>query len=141
MVVRIAHANYRVRDPKATIRFWQQLGLDLIGTLNIAEGYHLFYLAPQGGDNVTIELAYRENPGEEYDFSVGAGHIALAVGDLDLLVAKLAEAGVPLTAAPFHPVVGNPLRVAFVTDPNGMKIELIEGTFATPTDKPPQIIQ
>jgi lactoylglutathione lyase len=136
--VRIAHANYRIRDVRSTIDFWRQLGLDIVGNLQIADGYWLLYLGAPGDDQTTIELAYREAPSESYDFSPGAGHIALAVGDLDGLVSKLEQNGVPVSVAPFNPVPGNSLRVAFVTDPNGMKVELIEGTFPTPQDPLPE---
>jgi lactoylglutathione lyase len=141
MSVRIAHANYRIREVTPTINFWRQLGLDVVGNLQIADGYWLFYLGAPGDDQTTIELAYRETPGESYDFSPGAGHIALAVGDLDELVGRLERNGIPVGIAPFNPVAGNSLRVAFVTDPNGMKVELIEGTFPTPQDPLPEIVR
>ncbi|GJH29370.1 VOC family protein [Caballeronia novacaledonica] len=141
MSIRIAHANYRIREVQPTVDFWRQLGLEVVGNLQIADGYCLLYLGASGDDQTTIELAYRETPGESYDFSPGAGHIALAVGNLDELVGKLESNGVPVSIAPFNPVPGNSLRVAFVIDPNGMKVELIEGTFPTPRDPLPDMLR
>ncbi|WP_030539158.1 VOC family protein [Sphingobium sp. DC-2] len=136
-MVRIAHANYRIRDVEPTLAFWAALGLSCTGCLQISEGYYLIYLSAPGNDDVTIELTVQENPPEGYDRSPGAGHIALAVGDLDAAVGRLREQGIPVTVEPFHPVTGNDLRVAFTADPNGMKVELIEGDFPTPRDPMP----
>lgn len=137
MSVRIAHANIRVADPQASVRFYRALGLERTGCLQLAEGYYLLYLSAPGEPGVTLELAVNENADEDYSRDPGSGHLALAVGDLDGLVAGLDAAGIEPEAAPFHPVDRPEIRVCFVIDPDGTRVELIEGEFPTPSDPLP----
>ena len=112
----------------------------MTGCLDISPGYALLYLSAPDAPDVTLELAVNQNADEAYDRAAGSGHIALAVGDLDALIAELEQAGIVPAVAPFHPVEGRDLRVCFVTDPDGTKVELIEGSFPTPTDAVPEQI-
>jgi lactoylglutathione lyase len=62
----------------------------------------------------------------------------MAVEDLDALLGRLSEIGVEPEKPPYHPGGRDDLpRIAFVADPDGYRIELIEGSgFATPQDGP-----
>jgi len=53
------------------------------------------------------------------------------------LLEVLAAAGIEPEKPPFNPAPGRDLRVCFVKDPDGNRVELIEGDFPTPLDAPP----
>jgi len=69
---------------------------------------------------------------EPYDLGSGYGHIALTVEDLDATLAGLADKGITPEREPY--TVPSGARICFVADPDGYRIELIEGDFQTPQD-------
>jgi catechol 2,3-dioxygenase-like lactoylglutathione lyase family enzyme len=135
MAVRIAHANLQVTDIAASIRFYERLGLALVGCLRL-DPIVLYYMATPDDRDVTIELT--DNPGLEQRHP-GSGHVALAVGDMDALLARLAEAGIEPSRGPLE-FKGGEVRVCFVTDPDGHAVELCQGNFPTPRDPLPEQI-
>lgn len=134
MSVRISHANIRVADPASSVRFYRALGLELTGCLQLADGYYLLYMTAPDEPAVSLELAVNENADDNYSRDPGSGHLALAVGDLDSLVSKLSDSQIDPESAPFHPADRPDVRVCFVVDPDGTRVELIEGNFPTPSD-------
>ncbi len=141
MAVRFAHTNVRVKDPIASVSFYRLLGLNVVGSLVMSEQYYLLYLAAEDDDQTTVELTINGTGSPDYDRAPGSGHFALAVGNLDDCVARLKEGGFEPNPLPFHPGDRADLRVAFVADPDGHKIELVEGTFPTPQDPlPPTLL-
>jgi lactoylglutathione lyase len=140
MSLRFAHTNIRVKDPAASLRFYRALGMELVGCLTLSEQYYLLYVGTKDDDQTTIELTVNETGGPNYDRSPGSGHFALAVGDLDACIAALLAASFK-TDQPLHPGGRADLRVCFVSDPDGHRIELIEGRFPTPGDEPPAAIR
>jgi len=137
MAVRIDHFNIRVKDPSQSVAFYRLLELDIVGGLAIAPGYYLVYMGVPGDNRCTIELAVKEDAGEDYDRTPGTGHLALAVGDLDALLKSLSQNGIEPVVAPFNPVPDRDIRICFVEDPDGVKVELIEGDYPTPRDPVP----
>jgi lactoylglutathione lyase len=131
--VRVHHSNIQVADPRASLEFYGLLGLDLVGCLRL-DPVVLYYVGPTGGEAV-LELA--DNPALN-ERTPGSGHIGLAVGDLDALLAELAEHGIEPEQPPFHPGDRPELRVCFVGDPDGTRVELIEGDFPLPSDRAPE---
>jgi lactoylglutathione lyase len=88
------------------------------------------------GDGDTLELTVNLGREEPYDLGDGYNHIAMTVDDIHATVAKLAEQGIEPEKPPYHPggreEVGT---IAFVQDPDGYRIELIDGpTWPTPQD-------
>ena len=84
-----------------------------------------------------LELTVNVGREEPYDLGEGYNHMALVVDDLDGLLATLAaardrarEAAVRARAAVEE------YRICFVADPDGYRIELIDGAFPTPQDPP-----
>jgi lactoylglutathione lyase len=140
MALRFAHTNIRVKDPEASLRFYRALGMELVGCLTLSEQYYLLYVGTKDDDQTTIELTVNETGGPNYDRSPGSGHFALAVGDLDACIAGLHAASFK-TEQPLNPGGRTDLRVCFVSDPDGHRIELIEGQFPTPADEPPAAIR
>jgi lactoylglutathione lyase len=78
-------------------------------------------------ENVPIlELTYNHGV-DGYELGTGYNHIALAVGDLDGTLAGLAGQGIEPEKPPYRPggrTTGS--RIAFVRDPDGYRIELVE---------------
>ena len=84
---------------------------------------NVFMGLPRDGEQ--LELTY--NPGvESYDLGTGYGHIAISAKDLDGTLARLAEQGIEPERPPYTVGPGGP-RIAFVRDPNGYRVEIIEG--------------
>lgn len=133
MAPRIVHANLQVSDAQASLTFYRRLGLELVGCLRM-DPVVLYYVASPEDPDLTFELA--DNPGLE-SRSPGSGHVALAVGDLDAMLARLLVYDIEPEKPPFRPVDGRDLRICFVQDPDGHRVELIEGDFSTPKDDPP----
>ena len=130
--MRFVHMNIRVRDIEASLAFYEALGFEQRGRLQFTGAYNI-YLGLVG-DADTLELTVNEDRDEAYDLGNGYGHIALAVEDLDVLLDRLAEQGIGPERPPYHPDDREELRICFVQDPDGYRIELIDGDFVTPQD-------
>jgi len=131
--VKLIHTCMRVRDVDASLRFYEALGFERRGKLDFGSAYNVYLGLPGDGDK--LELTVNVGQDEAYDLGDGYGHIALEVEDLDAKLAQLAEQGIEPEKPPYSPggreEVG---RICFVQDPDGYRVELIDGTFATPQD-------
>jgi catechol 2,3-dioxygenase-like lactoylglutathione lyase family enzyme len=123
------HANIQVSDAAASIAFYGRLGLDPVGRMGV-DAVTLYYLGGPGGDFV-LELA--DNPGLPERIP-GSGHLALVVDDLDEVLERLAEGGILPEGPPYHPGGRDSLRICFVRDPDGIRVELIDREFPIPTE-------
>ena len=130
------HTCLRVRDPKASERFYRALGFEPRGRLNFASAYNLYLGLPGGGD--VLELTVNRGQDERYELGTGYNHMAVAVDDLDAVLADLEPLRVQPEKPPYHPGDRDDLpMIAFVADPDGYRIELIDGgEFRTPQDPP-----
>ncbi len=131
------HVCIRVADPDASMRFYSALGFEERGRLNFDSAYNVYMGLPGSGDE--LELTVNVGREEPYDLGDGYNHVALTVDDLDATLARLAEAaGVEPEKPPYRPGDRDDLpRIAFVADPDGYRIELIDGgRFDTPQDGP-----
>ena len=131
--MRYVHTCVRVRDPAASVRFYESLGFERRGRINFETAYNLYMGLPGDGD--TLELTVNRDRDQPYDLGDGDNHMALVVEDLDALVKKLAAEGIEPERPPYSPggrtEVG---RICFVQDPDGYRIELIDRDFPTPQD-------
>jgi lactoylglutathione lyase len=127
-----AHTCVRVRDIDASLRFYEALGYERRGRLQFETAYNVYLGLPGDGD--TLELTVNQGRDEPYDLGDGYGHIALSVDDLHGLLARLAEQGIQPDKPPFHPGGREEYTICFVTDPDGYRVELIDGEFNTPQD-------
>jgi lactoylglutathione lyase len=125
-----------VRDVEASIRFYGALGFETRGRLNFDSAYNVYMGLP--GDADRLELTVNVGREEPYDLGDGYNHVAIAVDDIDAALARMADLGVEPEKPPFHPGGREDLpRIAFVADPDGYRVELIDGgAFATPQDGP-----
>ena len=130
------HTCVRVVDPGASVRFYELLGFERRGQLNFDAAYNVYMGLPGGGD--TLELTVNVGREEPYDLGDGYNHVAMTHPDLDALLAALSGIGVEPEKSPFHPGGRDELpRIVFVADPDGYRIEVIEGEhFDTPQDGP-----
>ena len=131
---RQVHTCVRVRDPEASVRFYEALGYERRGRLNFTSAYNLYLGLPGEGD--TLELTVNLGHDEPYDLGTGYNHVAVTVDDIDAVLADLEVLGVRPEEPPYHPGDREELpRIAFVADPDGYRIELIDGgEFRTPQD-------
>jgi lactoylglutathione lyase len=137
MSLSLVHTCMRVRDPEASTRFYRALGFEPRGQLNFDSAYNVYLGLPGSGDQ--LELTVNVGRDEPYDLGEGYNHIAVTVDDLDATLARLRdELGVEPEQPPYRPGGRDDLpRIAFVADPDGYRIELIDGgAFATPQDGP-----
>jgi len=75
--------------------------------------------------NTVIELTHNWGQEEDYDLGNGFGHLALGVPDIYKTCEKLQEAGLEIPRPP-GPMKHGGSVIAFVKDPDGYMIELIE---------------
>lgn len=136
MTSSFVHTCIRVLDPDASVRFYEALGFERRGQLNFDAAYNVYMGLPGGGD--TLELTVNVGRDEPYDLGDGYNHVAVTHSDLDAALATLAELGVQPEKPPFHPGGRQELpRIVFVADPDGYRVELIEGErFEVPQDGP-----
>jgi lactoylglutathione lyase len=133
--MRFAHTNVRVRDIDASLRFYEALGFERRGRLQFDAAYNVYLGLPGDGD--TLELTVNDGRDASYDLGDGYGHVALEVEDLDGLLERLAAAGIEPEKPPYGPGGRDEYRICFVPDPDGYRIELIDGAFDTPQDPDP----
>jgi lactoylglutathione lyase len=121
----------RVGDLQRSIDFYTQvLGMNLLRTTQRPEQQYDLAFVGYGSnpDHAEIELTYNYGV-DQYDLGSAFGHIAIGVPDVAgtcaALRSKAAALGGAITREP-GPVKGGNTMIAFVTDPDGYKIELIE---------------
>ena len=122
------HTMLRVGNLQRSIDFYTQvLGMTLLRQSENPEyQYSLAFLGFDGGNPAQAEIELTYNWGaERYDHGNAYGHIALGVPDAYAACEKIKAAGGNVTREA-GPVMGGSTVIAFVTDPDGYKIELIE---------------
>lgn len=134
MASHLVHTCIRVRDIDASVRFYEALGFERRGRLNFETAYNVYLGLPGDGDK--LELTVNDGREEPYDLGDGYNHVALVVDDLAQQLAGLkAQLGVEPEKPAFRPGGREELPlIAFVQDPDGYRIELIDRAFATPQD-------
>ncbi|CAB5717106.1 Lactoylglutathione lyase [Delftia tsuruhatensis] len=126
--MRILHTMLRVGNLQRSIDFYTQvLDMQLLRTSENPEyKYSLAFLGFEGGNPGQAEIELTYNWGTEaYDMGTAYGHIALGVPDAYAACEKIKAAGGNVTREA-GPVKGGTTVIAFVTDPDGYKIELIQ---------------
>lgn len=129
------HTCVRVLEIDRSVRFYEALGFEVRGQLNFESAYNVYMGLPGHGDQ--LELTVNVGREEPYDLGDGYNHVAVTVEDLQGLLDRLdADLGVQPEKPAFHPGDREDLPlIAFVQDPDGYRIELIEGDdFTAPQD-------
>ena len=125
--MRFLHTMLRVGDLQRSIDFYTKvLGMQLLRRSENPEyKYSLAFVGYEGNPaQAEIELTYNHGT-SSYDLGTAYGHIALGVPDTYAAVDKIKAAGGNVTRDA-GPVKGGTTVIAFVTDPDGYKIELIQ---------------
>jgi lactoylglutathione lyase len=125
--MRILHTMLRVGDLQRSIDFYTNvLGMVLLRKTDRPE--HKYTLAFVGygeeSKHAVLELTYNYGV-DKYDLGAGYGHVAIEVDDATAACAAVREKGGTVTREA-GPVKGGTTVIAFVQDPDGYKIELIE---------------
>ena len=129
--MRLLHTMLRVGDLDRSIAFYRDvLKMQLIRQSENAEYQYTLVFLGYGDESqgAVIELTYNWGT-ESYDHGNAFGHIAIGVDDLYGTCEAIRAAGGNITREP-GPVKGGKTEIAFVEDPDGYKIELIQMTHA-----------
>jgi lactoylglutathione lyase len=125
--MRILHTMLRVGDLQRSIDFYTQvLGMKLLRTTDRPDQKYSLAFVGYGSnpEHAEIELTYNYGV-SSYELGSAYGHIALGVPDAYAACDRIRAAGGNITREP-GPVKGGNTVIAFVTDPDGYKIELIQ---------------
>ncbi|WP_108469062.1 lactoylglutathione lyase [Polynucleobacter difficilis] len=125
----LLHTMLRVGDLSRSIDFYTRiLGMNLLRTTERPEQKYSLAFVGFGKGNADgqaeIELTYNHGV-HQYELGTAYGHIALGVSDAYATCAAIKAAGGQVTREA-GPVLGGDTIIAFVTDPDGYKIELIQ---------------
>lgn len=125
--MRILHTMLRVGDLERSIAFYRDvLGMEVILRKDYPEGkFTLCFLGyGRNPDHAEIELTYNWGV-DRYELGTAYGHVALGVDDIHAACDRIRRAGGKITREP-GPMKHGKTVIAFVEDPDGYKVELIE---------------
>ena len=125
--MRLLHTMLRVGNLQRSIDFYTKvLGMKLLRTSENAEYKYSLAFVGYGNnpDHAELELTYNHGT-DSYELGTAYGHIALGVPDAYAACNDIKAAGGQVTREA-GPVMGGSTVIAFVTDPDGYKIELIQ---------------
>ena len=125
--MRILHTMLRVGDLKRSVDFYTGvLGMKLLRTTDRPEQKYTLAFVGYGdeSDSAVLELTYNYGV-DRYDLGTAYGHVAIEVPDAAAACAAVRAKGGGVTREA-GPVKGGSTVIAFVQDPDGYKIELIE---------------
>ena len=129
--MRLLHTMLRVGHLQRAIDFYTQvLGMQLLRTTDRPEQQYTLAFVGYGSEDqhAVLELTYNYGV-EHYELGTAYGHVAIGVSDLAAVCERVRELVAPLGAKVTRepgPVKGGTTLIAFVQDPDGYKIELIQ---------------
>lgn len=124
--MKLLHAMVRVKDIKKSLKFYEELlDMKLVKEKRL-DDCNLYFLSDEQGET-QIELTYNdETPAGGYEVGTGFGHFAFGVASMDEFTEKLHSLGYEYLYEPYKlSSIGS--TIAFIKDPDGYEIELIEG--------------
>ena len=125
---RLLHTMIRVLDLDKSIDFYTRLlGMKLLRKQEYPSGEFTLVFVGYGdeADETVIELTHNWGQKEPYALGEGFGHLAIGVPDIYATCERLEAEGVKIPRPP-GPMKHGGSVIAFVEDPDGYKIELIE---------------
>ncbi|HTY16368.1 MAG TPA: lactoylglutathione lyase [Myxococcota bacterium] len=127
--MRLLHTMLRVRDLDASLRFYcDGLGMKLLRRKDYPGGEFTLAFVGYGDESETAVLELTHNwDGRAYEIGSGFGHVAVGVDGIHAVCEALRAKGVRVTREP-GPMKHGTTVIAFVEDPDGYKVELIEET-------------
>ena len=126
--MRLLHTMLRVKDLDASLRFWtDHFGMKLLRRRDFPEGKFTLAFVGYGDESEHTVIELTHNWGKsDYQLGDQFGHIAIGVDDIYASCERLRSAGVTITREP-GPMKHGSTVIAFALDPNGYKVELIQG--------------
>ncbi len=125
---RLLHTMLRVKDLDASVDFYtRHLGMKVLRRKDFPGGEFTLTFLGYGdeADHTVLELTHNWGQKEPYDMGNAYGHIAIGVPDIYGACEKLAKDGVSIPRPP-GPMAHGGSVIAFIEDPDGYKVELIE---------------
>lgn len=124
--MRYLHTMIRVGNLDRSIQFYTDvLGLKLVKKKDYPDGkFTLAFMGVNAEEEPFLELTYNWEV-HAYELGKGYGHIALGVSDIYGFCEKVTQAGGKVVRAP-GPMKGSTSTIAFIEDPDGYKIEMIQ---------------
>ena len=122
--MRTIHFGLRVADLDASLAFYAALGYEVLGTVPETSFGRLTMIKLPGDPFVAMELVSHPPDGQAPTGS-GLNHFVIAVESMDAALARLADAGVAFEP-PSSPDGSEHFLTAWVTDPDGNRIELVQ---------------
>ena len=125
--MRMLHTMLRVGNLDESLKFYcDKLGMKLLRKQDFPGGEFTLAFVGYGSedDNTVIELTWNWTT-SRYDLGNAYGHVALGVEDIYKACDDLKKKGVPIVREP-GPMKHGTTSIAFIEDPTGYKIELIE---------------
>ena len=125
---RMLHTMLRVNDLEKSLAFYTgPLGMKLLRKRDFPDGKFTLAFVGYGDEttNTVVELTYNWGRDQAYQLGDALGHIALGVPDIYGTCERLAKNGVKITRPP-GPMKHGTTVIAFIEDPDGYKIELIQ---------------
>jgi lactoylglutathione lyase len=125
---RFLHTMIRVRDLDASLQFYTDLlGMKLLRKRDYPSGKFTLAFVGYGDEssNTVIELTHNWGQAEPYDLGSAFGHLAVGVPDVYKTCERLAAAGVKIPR-PAGPMAHGGSVIAFIEDPDGYRIELVQ---------------
>ena len=125
---RMMHTMIRVFDLEKSIAFYTQLlGMELLRRQDFDEGRFTLAFVGYGPEaaNTVVELTHNWDQPAPYEIGTGFGHLALGVKDIYGVCDALEKQGARIPRPP-GPMKHGTTHIAFVEDPDGYKVELID---------------
>lgn len=123
--MKFLHTMIRVKDIDASLKFYTELLEMELDKKKRLDDCWLYFLSDKE-KTCQIELTFNdETPENGYEIGTGFGHFAFAVESLDEFTKKLHSLGYEYLYEPFD-LNGKGTKIAFVQDPDGYEVELIE---------------
>ncbi len=125
---RLLHTMIRVFDLKKSVDFYTRLlGMKVLRQRDVPAGKYSLAFVGYGDERTdsVIELTYNWDQKEPYQLGSAFGHLAIGVKDIYGVCEKLKAEGVKIPRPP-GPVQHGTTVIAFIEDPDGYKIELIQ---------------
>ena len=125
--MRLLHTMLRVGEMERSKEFYTNvLGMNLIREHKFPAGEFTLAFLGYGDESDSTVLELTHNWGEsEYELGTAYGHIAIGVDDVYEACEKIRDAGGKVVREA-GPMAGGTTVIAFVEDPDGYKIELLE---------------
>lgn len=125
---RLLHIMIRVLDLEKSIDFYtRHLGMSVLRRTDYPNGKFTLVFVGYGSEktNTVVELTHNWNETEPYEIGSGFGHLALAVPNIYEACDLMRIEGVTISREPGPMKYGKSI-IAFIEDPDGYKVELIE---------------